>query len=505
MSRQSTAAARNGFAFGVSLLAGLFSVFAFAPFGLFWLAPITLAVFFYAIVDSHLPKIAFLRGYGFGLGFFGAGIYWIYVSTGVYGTGGPLAGVLSTIAFVGFLALFPASMGWFFRRCFNSSHDRQLLIWLPIVWVMWEWIRSWIFTGFPWLTIGYSQTEFFVGAMAPVVGVFGISYAVALFAGAMTVLARGSAKARISSACVMLSVFGIAFLCSLPTWTTPVRSSISVALVQGNIAQEQKWLPEQQLPTLYTYSTETEKVWGTDLIVWPETAISMFYHEVVGDFIPALEEKALAEGSDIITGIIEYDFEQRRYFNSLITIGSTHEFFAKKHLVPFGEYLPLRGLLGDLLDILGVPLDDFKAGNPDKYILHAAGEAVGVSICYEDAFGNEIIRALPEATLLVNVSNDGWFGDTIAPHQHLQMAQMRARETERYLLRSTNTGITAIIDHHGQVISRAPQYTLYTLTGVAEPRTGMTPFSRFGNWPVISILSLLLLVGLTLHRRKSSE
>ncbi len=487
----------------MSVLAGVLLALSFAPFHAFFLAPIALAVLFSQWVGTT-PRQAFSHGYLFGRGYFGAGVHWIYWPTGVYGAGGFVAGALATPAFIAFLALFPAVLGGLHARFLPARGTPALLLWFPVSWALLDWVRSWFLTGFPWLVTGYAQTETWLGAWSPVFGVFAVSWWSAVVGGALVVLARRQDAGRGIALALLVAAWGSGFGLSHIRWTTETGESLSVSLVQGNIPQEKKWLTEQQMPTLTTYVSATRDAPPSDLIIWPETAISLFYHEVKDSVLPRLAALVEARESALLSGIIQYDFERKAYFNSVINVAQPEtEWYAKRHLVPFGEYLPLRRYLGELLDILGAPLGDFQPGTHSGYWIRAAGVTLGVSICYEDAFGAEIIRALPEAGVLVNVSNDGWFGRSIAPAQHIQMAQMRARETERYLLRSTNTGISAIIDPTGQIVARSPQYAVDTLSGRVAVRTGLTPYARWGDWPVVT--ALLLLTGIGIIRRRQTR
>jgi len=257
-----------------------------------------------------------------------------------------------------------------------------------------------------------------------------------------------------------------------------------------------KWKPEQQQVTLAHYVELTRKHLDSDLVVWPETAIPAFYDQVESSFISPLREELQGHGVALVTGIPVLDRNEWDYFNSVISLDQPGRFYYKVHLVPFGEYLPLRNWLATVLSFLPVPQADFSAGESRQPLLQAAGYPIGSSICYEIAFGEEIISALPEAAFLVNISNDAWFGDSLAPHQHLEMARMRARETERYVLRATNTGISAIIDANGALLVRSRQFESATVSGDVQPRAGATPYVLWGNWPVVlASLTVFLLAG----------
>jgi apolipoprotein N-acyltransferase len=269
-----------------------------------------------------------------------------------------------------------------------------------------------------------------------------------------------------------------------------------VSLVQGNISQDEKWAPENLLSTFRLYSELTFSGPVSDLTVWPETAIPAFHHQVNETFIPFLQEELKRTGTALLTGIPVLDRERWDYYNAVITLGGEQAFYYKQHLVPYGEYLPMRWLIGDALDALAVPNSDFSMGGDSQPLLQAAGYPVATSICYEVVFGEQIIRDLPEAAMLVNVSNDAWFGDSLAPHQHLEMARVRALETGRPMLRATNTGISAIIDHSGEITQQSEQFEVAVVRGSVTPMQGATPYVQIGNRPIVLLsVACLLLCG----------
>jgi apolipoprotein N-acyltransferase len=236
------------------------------------------------------------------------------------------------------------------------------------------------------------------------------------------------------------------------------------------------------------------------VIIWPETAIPAF-HSQIPDYLLALQERALNSGSDIMLGLAYKKPGDTAYYNSIVNFGARPGVYKKRHLVPFGEYLPFDSLIRPLLHALKIPMSQFSSGDEESSVLQVAGLPFGFSICYEDAFGEEVIQALPTATVLVNVSNDAWFGDSIAPHQHLQMARMRALETERYMLRATNTGISAVIDYKGHIVAQSPQFEPHTLSALAYPRLGITPYAMTGNWSLVCFCLGLILLGISTRRR----
>lgn len=477
---------------------------AYAPFGVWPLAVVSVAVLF-ALWAQAGPRQAASLGYLFGLGQFGIGVSWVYNSIHLFGQAvAPLAGVV-TLAFVLVLALFPALVGWLVRRVPAPSMGWQLVVVMPATWTLVEWLRGWFLTGFPWLLLGQSQVDSWLVGTAPIVGVYGVSWLVALSAGLLVLAGVAGLGTRAVAGIALAGIWLSSGLLADMSWTRPAGEPLRAALVQGNVAQEDKMQPDQMGPTLSRYASLSRPHWGdTDLVVWPETAVPTFYSDVAEGFLEPLAAEARSQGSDLLVGVFAYDAGQGEIYNSLMVPGADPARYDKRHLVPFGEYIPLRELVSGLGQWLRVPMSDLAAGR-GRPLLEAAGRPLGVSICYEDAFGEEVIDALPRAELLVNVSNDAWFGDSIAPHQHLEIARMRAVETGRDMLRSTNTGISAVIGANGQIVARAPQFETHVLTGSVQPREGATPYVRLGNIPVAGLSALLLVAtpGLARLRRRS--
>jgi apolipoprotein N-acyltransferase len=462
--------------------------------GLFILAPVALAIFFVQLLDGD-PRQVFLRGYVFGVGFFGIGVSWVAVSMYRFGNMGAWLSALATLLFVLFLALFPAFMARLSRRYFaRLSTAWQLLLVLPVLWVLLEWVRGWFMTGFPWLLLGYSQTDSPLAGLAPITGVYGLSWVVALSAGLLVLAWRWTGRRRLAPLAVLLVVWGVSALLDGVEWSQPAGEPFTASLIQGNVPQNLKWRPEQRQPTIDLYTRLTREHWSSQVVLWPETALPAYYHQAER-FLAGLAKEGEAVGSTLVLGLpVMADPETGRYYNSVVRAGEPPQFYHKQHLVPFGEYIPLKGVLGTLLDILRVPMANFSRGESHQPLLTVAGHKTGVSICYEDAFGEEVIQGLPEAELLINVSNDAWFGDSFAPHQHLQMARMRAMETARPMLRATNNGVSALIDHRGELMAVSPQFQVFVLTGEVQARRGATPYALSGNYPVISLLLLALLL-----------
>ncbi|MGX2040202.1 apolipoprotein N-acyltransferase [Methylocaldum sp. MU1018] len=486
----------------LALLGGLLLPLAFAPFDHPVLAVVGLLFLFAGWADAS-PRRAFLRGYLFGLGQFGLGVSWVYVSMHDYGGASLIEAAALTALFAGFLALYPALAGWLSARFFSAGRLYGALLVFPAVWVLAEWFRGWFLTGFPWLQVGYSQIDTPLAAYGPVLGVYGIGWVVAFVSGGILAAFRSARNTRIVVAIAIVAALGLGRALSGVSWTRPAGEPFKVALLQGNVPQDMKWQPEFQRETLQMYTAMTRESWDSRLIVWPETAVPAFYHQVKDTFLADLDAEAKARGTDLLIGVPFYDQAQDRYFNALVALGQSPGVYFKRHLVPFGEYLPLRPVLGFMLDVLEIPLSDFASGNGEQKALVAAGHPLAASICYEDIFGQESLADLPQAAYLVNVTNDAWFGDSIAPHQHVQMARMRALETGRYMLRATNTGVTAIISPKGEIAVAAPLFRQARATGTITPYAGSTPYARWGDRPVVILLGAGL--GLAARRRRRSE
>jgi apolipoprotein N-acyltransferase len=481
-----------------SLLAGVLAVAGFAPFGLWPLPVLSLAVLFGLLSRTPSRRAGFVIGFVWGLGFCIAGVSWVFVSLSVYGGMAAWLAALATFLFCAVLALFPAAVG-----ALQASPEtpgrwrlppaRRLLLLAPLAWGVTEWVRGWLLTGFPWLALGYSQVPASpLAGYAPLVGVYGVSFLLALIAAllafAVTPQRRPVQRAWATAAIVALGVGGQAL--RGVEWTTPDGAPTTVALLQGNIPQNMKWQPEVALDTLDVYARMAAAS-PARLIVLPETALPLFESELPAAYRAELTRIGRHNGGDLLAGLPTGSLAGA-YYNSVASSGSApSQHYHKVHLVPFGEYIPLKGVWGWVIEVLHVPLSDFARGDAKQAPLAVGGQRVAANICYEDAFGEEIIRQLPAASVLVNVSNLAWFGDSLAPWQHAQMSQMRALETGRMMLRATNTGVTAIIDAKGRMLASLPPFTAGSLSGSIQGYAGSTPYVRWGNAPVLALWALL--------------
>ncbi len=489
----------------VSALAGLALPLSFAPFELFPVAPLSVAVLFF--VWTQVPaRRAFLCGWLYGLASFGFGIFWISESFQFSNIAIGWA-LLLTGLLVMFLALYPAIVGYGVRRLGQSGTTNQryqLLLLMPAAWVLAEWVRGWLFTGFTWLQLGYSQIGAPLQGLLPVGGVYAAGFAVAVSAGLLVLIAREQGNRRWLWLAALVLLWAGAGLLATVKWTERDGDALEVALLQGNLSQDKKWLPEMQRPTLERYLRLTRANWDADLIIWPESALPGL-RDNFDQYIARLAAEARANNSFVVFGVPDLDRDSGKFFNSVVVVGGREMVYRKRHLVPFGEYLPLDALIRPITEALGLPVADFSPGPDKQPLLEAAGYRLGVSICYEIAFGGEIREALPEAQVLVNVSNDAWFGTSIGPLQHMQIARARALETGRYLLRATNTGVTVIVAPDGVIEARVPQFEVQVLRGKVFPMAGATPYVRTGDAAVIALMVLVLIGCIVIGRRRRAR
>jgi apolipoprotein N-acyltransferase len=464
-----------------ALVAGGFSTLTFAPFHLWWLGPLAVALMY---LDHHRLSVgqAALRGWLFGVGLFGTGTSWVYVSIHDYGyTGVPLA-LFLTALFVATLALFHAFIFGLYRR-FTSP--RLAFLSFAGVWVLGEAFRSWAFTGFPWLLLGSAHVDSPLAPWAPIGGVYLLSLIVALSGTLLVEFCRRRWWAVAPVALLWLVPL------ALPThWTSQAADPLRVALLQGNLPQLSKWSAEGQRNAVNTYTRMTrQQPDDVDIIVWPETALPMFEQQA-RPFMARLQSTLPPETS-LLTGIVQRD-EAGRYYNAITGVGDVRGEYRKSHLVPFGEFLPLDFLLRGIIDFFNLPMSDFAAGADSQPPILTHRVAIGSAICYEIVYPDLVAERARDANVLLTVSNDTWFGRSIGPLQHLQMAQLRALENGRYVIRATSNGVTAIIDDRGQLREQAPQFETASVVGDVVPMTGLTPFTRTGSWPTW-LLSLLLI------------
>jgi apolipoprotein N-acyltransferase len=485
----------------LAFVAGAAAVLGFSPVDFFPATLAALVVLAHLWVRAPSPRDAARLGFFFGLGLYGAGASWVYVSLNRFGAMPMPLAATATLAWCAFLALFPALAGWIQARIARDSAAPpalQAALLIPAAWTLIEWSLSWFLTGFPWLAFGYTAIDDPLSGFAPVGGVYAVSLAMAVAAGLVWCLVSGHARRTAAGALVLLLACGYGLRAT--EWTAPVGEPLRVALVQGNVPQEMKFDPERYTQTLETYARLADGDAGgaAKLIVLPETAVPRFLDMVDPAFLERLKAAAARHGGDLLLGV-PVRTAAGDYLNSVISLGASPTArYDKVHLVPFGEFVPPG--FGWIVRVLSIPLADFARGATSQRPMAIAGQRVAVNVCYEDAYGAEIIRQLPEATVLVNVSNVAWFGDSFAPAQHLQIARMRALETGRVYLTAANTGISAAIWPDGSVRQRMPQFVRGRIDVEVRGYSGATPYVRFGDWPAV-LLALLALAFVALRGR----
>jgi len=446
----------------------------------------------YLFWDHASPQRAAWLGFCFGSGTFLAGTYWLYTSIHVFGQAPVWVAFLLMLGLVAIMGAYHALVGYLAARWLPRGGAFLWLLALPALWVLVEWLRGWVLSGFPWLALGYSQIDSWLAGYAPLGGVYLLSLLVAMSAGALLLLIRGRARERAIAAAALLVIWGGGALLQGRNWTQRADGELTVSLVQGAISQDLKWQAENYDYTLKLYRDLTQQALGSDLIVWPEAALPGLAHEM-DDYLKTLYLQARASGSDVVLGLLRYDFDRKQYRNGILAMSDDLEWYYKRRLVPFGEFFPVPKFVRSWMRLMSLPYVDFAAGDANQPALHAAGVKLGATICYEDAYGAEQLAVLRDATVLINVSNDAWFGDSTAPHQHLEIARMRALEAGRYLLRATNNGITGVIGPQGEIRDRIEQFEPGVLKSTVTPRTGLTPYARVGNVPVVTVCALVLI------------
>jgi apolipoprotein N-acyltransferase len=506
----------NKFDYLLAFLAGGVMTLAFAPLALrplAWLAP---AVFFWLNLKSISLKQRLRLAWVFGIGLFAGGAHWIYVSIHFFGGANTFIAVLMVTLFVVIVGLCLMLFGWLAAYTTHLPLAMRLLLAYPAIWVLTEWFRGWFLTGFPWLQLGTTQIDSWLVNYAPITGVLGISWLVALGAGALVLLVVGSMRERaVAVSVVLLTTLG-GFGLGHVQWTKPAGDFLYVSMLQGNVDQLTKWDPAFRTENVQAYLNlmDEEKypdVRRSHLVIWPETALSDFFHFSKDDIMLPLQDWAKDTGSELLVGGFFHDAEKEHVYNAVMAVGGTRDVetsiktgegvYGKQHLVPFSEYIPFLKHLDFLKSIIKLPYDNVSAWEGTN-TLTVAGQPIRLSVCYEDAYAEEMIEGLPQATLLVNVSNDGWFSGSIEPQQHAELARMRAVETGRFLIRATNNGVSAIINEKGKVMKTIPQYEANVLSGYAVPMSGWTPYVKVGNWLIIPLMLLLLLVPLVVMRSK---
>lgn len=501
----------------LSLILGLCLVLSYAPYSFYGLVFVILPIWLFTIRDKS-PKAAAKQGFIFAFGWFAAGISWVHVSIDQFG-GLPLpVSLLLMLLLCMYLALFLALACYLTARL---SENKQLNLWLLLpIWLLAEFFRGVFLTGFPWLTLGYSQINGPFSVFAPIIGEKGISALVILLSITLVYIITSNKKAtshnRYIASGIATAVLLSTLLLSNASWVTETEKSVTTSIVQGNIKQELKWAPEQTWPTMLTYLDLTRKNFPAELVIWPESAITAVEPSTQAqEFLQIAQSSALLNNSAIISGIIDYDRNTRNYYNNLVVIGkydaddqlggyqyNNSNRYAKHHLLPIGEFVPFAEWLRPLAPFFNLPMSSFSRGDYQQKNLVANGYQLLPLICFEVAFADQLSANFSNQTdLLLTVSNDAWFGDSHGPHQHLEIVRMRALEFGRPFLRATNNGITAVVNHQGKVIKQIPQFKEAVLNTQVPLVTGLTPYARYTRIIDFSIPLLFLAFAYFYQRR----
>ncbi len=496
----------RSYEFIVMLFSGMAVTLSLAPFNAWPLSFVGLAALYHCIQQSDLRK-ACLNSLIFACGLFFSGCYWVYISMNSFGGAAMPLALLMTCAFCGFIALLLPPFVYCYKRFFYSNNALVRCLNFAALWFFSEWLRTWFLTGFPWMFVGYSQTEGPLNSWAPIIGTLGLGVMIAFVsASAMELLYALKNKALSLPSYAIIALITTIFLSPLYLqtieWTkNKSPQSYQVAMIQPNVDLLKKWHPQFLFKDMEYHRHTTNDLADADIVVWPETAVAQLYHQV-GYFLDTVDRESTKRNTAVILGLpSQWEFEDRHVFhNSMIGIGKADGIYHKQKLVPFGEYVPFANQLRGLIEFFDLPLSEFLPGPPNQSFLTAHGLKIMPYICYEIVYPDFVAATAGEMDILVTVSNDAWFGNSIGPIQHLQMAQMRALETGRYILRGTNTGVTAIIDPYGKIVEQLPQFERGVLKGTVFARKGLTPVSRYGSLPSLIFCSMILLTGLILRR-----
>jgi apolipoprotein N-acyltransferase len=482
-------------------LFGALTMLSFAPVGWFAVAPILLLPLLAACLYLPAKKVARL-GFCYGSGLFLTGTYWLYISIHVFGQAPLWVALIIMLGLVMIMGLYYALTAWLISRL-SGGHPVTFLLVAPAVWVAVEWIRGWFLSGFPWMSLGYSQIDTTLAGLAPVVGVYGLSLALLISTTAFLVAVISTGRKRTMAVLLAVLPWISGAIFQQHEWTEVTGQPVRTTIVQGGVSQERKWAREQFWPTLNLYRSSIDAHPDSELIVWPEVALPATIDQVE-DYLDEIEHAVKRRGQSLLLGILERQAAEGAIYNSMVMMGGkSRQIYRKRHLVPFGEYFPVPDFVRQWMRMMSLPNTDLGSGAAEQALLvTASGTRLAIAICYEDAYGAEQLYAFPEASILINVSNDAWFGDSIAPHQHLEIARMRALEVGRYVVRSTNNGVSAFIGPDGAILERGPQFEYVAMTRDISPLGGLTPYARFGNWPVISLC--LLLMAAVAYRRSLS-
>lgn len=490
----------------VALVAGALLSLSFAPIG-WWPLAVLMPAALMLLWDGATPRRAAVLGFWFNVGTFSSGTYWLYIAIAEIGQAPLYLTVFLMAGFVAIMGAYHALLGWFVAKYLPARGAIRWLVGIPGAWLLIEWWRGWFLTGFGWLSLGYAHTDNWLGAWAPLVGQFGLGLMTLLLAGGVVTLIWGGMRERIAAVSLAVVFAAGGFALRHSQWTEPFGKPIEVAVVQGAIPQNEKWLLENLEGISETYRTLTRQAHGAAIIVWPESAIPDLANNHV-DLYREVYQEASAKGSSLIMGTLRAEENaetgETHYYNSILAMDKGTPgvgWHDKHHLVPFTEVVPVPEFMRNWLRLMNLPYSDFNRGDAVQTPIEAAGQHVSAGICYEDAYASTQLPALRTATMLVNVTNDAWFGRSSARYQHLQISRLRSREAGRPMVRAANDGVSAVIGSSGEIIASAPEYEAHVLRAELQPRIGLTPYARTGNWPVICASLVFVVLGAYMRRR----
>ena len=484
-----------------SLICGALLTTAFAPFDLWPLALLCPALLMFAWRRADTAREAAWLGFAFGLGLFAAGTWWLYISIHGFGQAPVWVALLVMSALVLIMAAYYAGLGYAVVRWLPVRTPTGALLFMPAAWLLVEWWCGWFLSGFPWLSLGYSQTDTWLRGFAPLGGIHLISGLLLVGAGALVVLVQGPRASRIGAAVLLVAMWPAGRALDPIEWTQQAAKPSSVAIVQGAIPQDMKWLASNQQDILDAYARLHSEALGADLIVWPESALPDLANNLA-DYIGAAWSAAREHQSALLMGVMRLDDDQVNYYNSVLALAGTEPaFYDKHHLVPFAEFFPVPDVVREWLRLMSLPYSDFTHGAAGQQPLAAGALKVAANICYEDAYPGSLRGAMRRSDLIVTVTNDAWFGRSPARYQHFQIARLRAAEARRYLLRAANDGVSAVVGPRGEVRALAPEFKAAVLRGQILARTGDTPYLKAGNYPIIGASALIVMLGLWRRRK----
>ena len=482
-----------------SLLTGLFIPLGFAPFHLPGLAIVGLALLFIQL-NNKTAKQSFLIGFSFGLGCLSFGVSWVHVSIHQYGHLNFILSAFITFVFISYLAIFPALA----TLCYQKIAIKNKLLFncflFSSLWCLSEFLRANLMGGFPWLLIGFGQIDTPLRYFLPLFGVYGVSFIACI---AATLLACGMKATRSRRyhwiIPFIILMIGPTLLKNIQ-WTSIRSTPISVGVIQANLSMRDKWDESLFWALLEQYQRYIEQLVGKkQIIVMPESAIPVPIN-YVSDFLDNLDYQANQNKSAILLGIPQpTSVDSSAYYNTLTTLGFAQGTYLKQHLVPFGEFIPQPFQV--ISDWLALPVANLKSGHPHQSLITVHDHPVATLICYELAYPNLLRLQLPQAQWIVSISDDGWFGHSLAMHQQLQMAQVLSLQTGRFQIVANNDGLSSIINSDGQIIASLPAYSSGILESEINPATGATPWVRFGDRPVLMISLLIMLVAFVVRRQ----